>query len=281
MIKKYKNAFKFSLASAVFIFVFFGASCLKKQNLEEDYLSTTVSPDSIAAALGDGFGPIDYNDMKSNEYSSIVLTQTIQDGTPQTIEQQDVTLQQVNNAAEYLQLDFLATKITYSGGQSSQSTRQWSKIFTKYGGFAFSLNHEQATTAADVNEPLFMFQVVQNLALGSCYDEGNYPETCHNLLVQEIDFKVPSSAAHLHNCPDIYNCTIKAKQVEFDLIRKYELESDGKPKRIHYTLILSKEVPFTSKVLKYCTRSLYDIEGVPQKILADLCYKVNGYTFGQ
>ncbi len=90
-----------------------------------------------------------------------------------------------------------------------------------------------------------------------------------------------SAAAYQHSCTDIYNCLIKAKRVEFDLVRKYELESDGKPKRIHYTLILSKQVPFTSRVLRYCTRTLYEIPGATQKILADLCYNVNNYTFGQ
>ena len=135
--------------------------------------------------------------------------------------------------------------------------------------------------AAEVDEPMYMFQVLQNLALGSCYDDGNYPETCHNLVITAMDYKVPSSAAYQHPCVDVYNCFIKAKKVEFDLVRKYEIESDGKPKRIHYTLILSKQVPFTSRVLRYCTRTLYEIPNVSQKILADLCYNVNNYTFGE
>lgn len=282
MNKKYRIAI---LSIIVFNFIFFGASCLKKQNLDEELLSATVGPEDIASALSEGFGPIDYNDMKPNEFSSIILTQTIQDGVSEPVEQQDIGLKNIVNTSSYLQLDFTATVTQYSGGQSSQSTRDWNKVFTKYSGFAFSQNHntnqEQANTTANVTEPLFMFQVIQNLALGSCYDDGDYPETCHNLQVQLVKYKVPSAAAYQHNCPDIYNCYIDARQVEFDLIRKYEIESDGKPKRIHYTLLLSQEVPFTSKVLKYCTRSLYDIQGVPQKILADLCYKVNNYTFGQ
>lgn len=270
------------ILTGIFTAIFFGASCLKKQNLEEESFSDAVAPESIAEALSAGFGPIDYNDMKPNEVSSIVLTQSIQDGNPQTLEQQDVTIQSISNTPTYLQLNVLATTISYSGGNTSQSTRQWQKTFQKYSGFALSAkNHEQATAQAEVNEPMYMFQVVQNLALGSCYNEGNYPETCHNLAVSDINYKVPSSSAHQHSCGDIYNCFIPAKKIEFDLIRKYELESDGKPKRIHYSLILSPHVPFSSRLLRYCTRSLYDIPGVPQKILADICYNVNGYTFGQ
>lgn len=281
--KKLSTLTKRIILTGIFSAIFFGASCMKKQNLDEESFGDAINPESLAQSLSDGFGPIDYNDMKPNEISSIVLTQSIQEGNTQTIEQQDVTIQSINNTSTYLQLDVLATTITYNGGgQTSQSTRQWTKTFQKYSGFALSAkNADQATTQASVSEPMYMFQVVQNLALGSCYNEGNYPETCHNLVVTDINYKVPASSAHQHACGDIYNCLIPAKKIEFDLIRKYELESDGKPKRIHYTLILSPHVPFSSRLLRYCTRSLYDIQGVPQKVLADICYNVNSYTFGQ
>jgi hypothetical protein len=58
--------------------IMFGASCLKKQNLEEDSLSNAIAAEQIADAISDGYGPINYNDMKPNEMSSIVLTQAIQ-----------------------------------------------------------------------------------------------------------------------------------------------------------------------------------------------------------
>lgn len=261
--------------------IFFGASCLKKQNLEEENLGSVVPPEQIAAALGDGFGLIDYNEMKVNEKSSIVLSQTIQDGATQVLEQQDVTIQSINNNSSTLELTVLAQTLKYSGGRTTDTSRVWNKVFTKYSGYAFSMNQDARTTATDVDEPMYMFQIIQNLALGSCYDDGNYPETCHNLVVTPMDYKVPSSSAYQHACTDVFNCYIKAKKIEFDLVRKYELESDGKPKRIHYTLILTQQAPFTSKLLSYCSRSLYDIPGATQKILADLCYDVNNYTFGQ
>lgn len=269
------------IISIIICGIFFGASCLKKQDLQIEVLGDSVAPEQIAAALGDGFGVIDYNDIKVNEKSSIVLSQTIQDGAMQVLEQQDVTVQSVNNNPTTLELGVLSRILRYSGSNTTETSRVWNKVFYKYSGYAFSMTQGAQTTATDIDEPMYMFQVLQNLALGSCYDNGNYPETCHNLNVTDIDYKVPFSAAYQHPCIDVYNCFIKAKKVEFDLVRKYEIESDGKPKRIHYTLILTKQVPFTSRVLRYCTRTLYEIPGVPQKILADLCYNVNNYTFGQ
>jgi hypothetical protein len=135
-------------------------------------------------------------------------------------------------------------------------------------------------SSGDLQGPIFTFQLVQSLALASCQQEGSYPETCHNLSVSDIDWQVPPAAASQHNCGDIYNCYIKAKHIEFDLLQQYNLDVDGKPRRVHYSLVISQAVPFTSRVLEYCTRALYDITGADQKVMADICYKVNRYSFG-
>lgn len=276
-----KNSVSFIIISAIF----FGASCLKKQNLEEDNLGAVIPPEQIAAAISNGlglannarmstgFGLMNYDEIKANETTSITLSQTIQDGVTQNIEQQNVTILEVHNTDSQLEIQALA-KIFTPPDTTNTAASVFPIFFTKYQGYAF-----RNTSSSD--GPIFLFQVIQSLALNSCYDEGDYPETCHNLTVVDYDHKVPFSLASQHPSCDTNptNCYIKAKRIEFDLIRKYEIESDGKPKRIHYTLELSQEVPFTAKVLRYCTRTLYDITGVPQKILADLCYSVNNYTF--
>lgn len=261
------------IVTLIFSAIFLGASCLKKQNLLEEAFSAPVPPEQIASALGEGFGYINYNDIKVNDKTSIVLSQTIQDGATQILEQQDVTIESVNNNNTTLELKVLA-KIFNPLESTDVAPVEWNPVFAKYSGYAFA-------TDSSASGPTYLFQVLQNLALGSCYDDGSYPETCHNLSVTSVDYKVPVSSAYQHSCADIYNCYIKAKKIEFDLIRKYEFESDGKPRRLHYTLVLSPSVPFTARVLRYCTRALYDVSGVSQKILADLCYNVNGYTFGQ
>ncbi len=260
--------------------ILFGASCLKKSDLEAESLGDAVAPEEVALALGTGFGFIDYDDIKVGDESSLILTQTLQDGSPQMIEKQDFRVEQVVNTDASLKLSVFGTITEYNGTSSETSTpRLWEKTFTKYSGYAFSASDRAEANAADVNEPLFLFKVLQSLALGSCYDEGNYPETCHNLAVTDFDYQVSPSLAAQHNCADAYKCFITATKVEFDLVRKYEIESDGRARRIHFTFVLSKEVPFTSRVLQYCSRALYDVTGVSQKILADLCYNVNSYTF--
>ena len=260
---------KFILILAI---TFLLASCLKKTDLNDDDLGDAVAPELIADALGEGFGTINYSDIKAGEKTRIVYTQALQAGSAQPVLQQDITINSVSNDPTKLEINLTADTTDLSDNSTENDTL--TKSFTKYSGYAFADDNTDNT--------LFLFETLQNIALGACYNQGSYPETCHNLVSQDISFRVSASLATQHPtlCPDVNNCSLPAKQVDFDLVRHYEFESDGKPRRIHYTLILSREVPFTSRVLKYCTRSLYTLEGYSQKVLADLCYSVNSYTFG-
>jgi hypothetical protein len=274
---------KLSLLGIIVAFILLGASCLKRQDLQVEDLGSTIDSEQMAIVLGDAFGDVDYNAIRVNEHTDIILSQRLQDGAPQNIEQQEILVKELENAATFLRIKSLVATTEFSSSGNSTDVREWNQTFPKYNGFAFASNQAQqsTTTATQLTAPLYTFQLIQNLALGACYDGGSYPETCHNLQINEIKHRVPPSSAYQHNCPDVYNCTIAAKRIEFDLLQKYNLDENGKPNRVHYSLVISKEVPFTARVLEYCTRAVYNLQGVPQKVLADLCYKVNKYTFGQ
>jgi hypothetical protein len=269
------------LFSLVVLILTFNTSCLKKQNLEEEDLGPSFEAAELTKAMGTAFGSYNFSDIKPNEFSSYVLTQKIQDSFMQTLEQQDMLIENSVNSSDRLTLDMNVTKLKYSGGQSSQSTRKWNKVFYKGDGSSAGQQSGQANSSAqEVDEPTFMFLIFQSLAFGSCVTEGDYPESCYRLTNTDIDYEVPPSAAVQHGCGIEDVCTIKAKKIEFDMIRNYQLDKDGKPKRTHYTLIISKEVPFLSRVLQFCSRGLYEMSSSNQKILADLCYDINNYAFG-
>lgn len=279
------------------------ASCLKKTDLQVDDLGSAIEAQAIALALDDAFGPIDYDSIRNDEMTDLVISQRIQDGAVQNVQEQNITVKGIENTSSYLRIISHTIMTTFSSSGNIVDERDWDQYFPKYNGFAFSApsqpstastsdSTESAQTAAiqskgevtqsatgDLDAPLYMFKMIQSLALASCYDGGTYPETCHNLSVVDSDWKVPAVSANQHGCSDPYNCYVKAKRIEFDLLQKYNLDADGKPRRVHYSLVLSQEVPFTSRVLEYCTRALYDI-GADQKVLADMCYKVNRYSFG-
>lgn len=260
-------------------------SCLKKQDLHSEDLGPAVAAIEVTRALGQGFGSFDFNEIKPNEFTSLLLTQKIQDSVTQSIEQQGITVENSVNAVDKLELDLIVQDEIYSNGQTSQSTRKWPIVINK---------SEQSTaqevrrmgldrsahTMSDAQSPMLTFLMFETLAFGSCFDEGKYPETCHRLKIMDIQYKVPLAAANQHGCADLTNCYIAAKQVEFDVIRKYQTDQDGNPKRTHYTVVLSPLVPFLSRVLQLCSRSVYEITNSNQKILADICYSVKNYAAG-
>lgn len=260
-------------------------SCLKKQDLHNEDLGPAVAAIEVTKALGQGFGSYDFNEIKKNEFTSLLLTQKIQDSVTQSIEQQGITVETAMNSVDKLELDLIVQDEIYSNGQTSQSTRKWPIVINKssqstaeeVGRMALE---RTAHTMSDAQSPMLTFLMFETLAFGSCFDEGKYPETCHQLKSFDIRFKVPLAAANQHNCVDIMNCYIPAKQVEFDIVRKYQLDQDGNPKRTHYTVLLSPSVPFLSRVLQLCSRSVYEITNSNQKILADICYSVNNYAAG-
>jgi len=261
----------------IFLALATNTSCLKKQNLDEENLGPAIAPETLTKAMTEGFGSLDYSAIKPQEFSSYVLTQKIQDSYLDTLEQQDITIKTVTDTNEKLSLNLILSKIKYSGGQSSQSTREWLQEFSKSAGKA---TNQSLKALADNDPPTFLFITYQSVAFGACWDEGDFPETCHNLSVSDFPFRVPQTALSQHGCTDADNCTVSARKIEFDMIQKNVTDKDGKPRRVHFTIVLSKEVPYLSRVLQFCTRSLYEMTNSQQKILADLCYNVNNYAFG-
>ncbi len=262
------------------ITVFTTSSCLKKQNLDDEDLGPAINAIEVTKVLGQGFGTYDYNDIKKNEFTSILLSQKIQDSVTQNIEQQGITVENAANLIDKLNLDLIVEDQIYANGQTTQSTRKWPLSIKKATSEAVSAAGD-ITTQSDAQSPMLTFLMFESLAFGSCFDEGKYPETCHRLQVLDFQFKVPIAAASQHGCADVMSCFIPAKKVEFDIVRKYVTDKDGKPKRTHYTVVLSSKVPFLSRVLQLCSRSIYEITNSNQKILADICYSVNNYAAGQ
>ncbi len=270
------------MSKIIYLFIFFilttNTSCLKKQNLDEEDLGPAFDPTELSQAMSAGYGSLDYSLLKPNEYSSYVLTQKIQDSSFNTLEQQDITIISLDNTAASLSLDLNVTKIFYNNGQTSQKIRKWHEVFSKTEGQQTALNiSSKISPLADVEEPEYLFIYFQIIAFGYCYNKGY---SCHQLQVSDINYRVPMAAASQHGCADPENCTVKARKIEFDSINSLKIDKDGKPKRTHFTLIVSKEVPFLSRLLQYCSRSLYEISSSQQKILADICYNINDYAFG-
>ncbi len=250
-------------------------SCLKKQNLSDDNLGPAVAAAEISASISDVIGNDLIFDAKKDEFSSYILSQRIQDMYADTVEQQDMTVESVQVTADRLVMNSQVTKINYSGGQTTQQSKVWPWIWDLK-----PTTPGEPTTAplADNEAPTYLFMrlwVVQKLF---CVNAGDSPQACYKLQVSDINFQVPPTSADQHNCPNAYQCFIKARKIEFDQLLLAEPDLKGKPKRNHIKMIISKEVPFLSRLLQYCQRGLYETNN--QQILLDYCYNSNGYKFG-
>ena len=124
---------KLAAYALIFAVLVFNTSCLKKQNLDDDNLGPAISATELTKAMTEGFGSMSYGNIKANEFSSYILTQTIQETSFTPLEQQDLTIETSTDTPDALTIDLVLSKIKYSEGQSSQSTRKWHQEFEKQG----------------------------------------------------------------------------------------------------------------------------------------------------
>lgn len=260
------------LTSLLLISVLASASCMKKQDLDSEDLGPAVASVELTKALASGFGPYDYNDIKTNEFNNLLLTVRIQDTVTQPLEQQGITIQKKTDSADKISLELLVQTEIYSDENSSSGTRQWNIDLRKVGSLS---------KTTDPEPPNLMFKNFEYLAFGSCFNEGEFAQTCHRLNSEDIRIKVPRAAIAQHNCPDPSNCTIAAKKIEFDRVLTTQFDDKGKPIRTHFSMILSREVPFMSRLLQLCMRGVHKLGNPAQEVVAEQCYTVNNYAFGQ
>ncbi|MBC7743055.1 MAG: hypothetical protein H7061_12715 [Bdellovibrionaceae bacterium] len=257
--------------------LFFNTSCLKRQNLNDDNLGAPIAPAELSTAIKEEFGDkLFIDDIKKDEFSSYILTEKIQDTYSQTIEQQDMTVKAVESTPDHFKFDTQVTKITYQNGQSTQQTREWSWLWQ------YDPNPTATRPLAPLAEnerPTYLFERLIAVMNYYCKNEGEFPQSCHNMSSVEIDYFVPPATAPQHNCTNAYQCFIKARKIEFDQVLLNEFDIHGKPKRQHIKLVISNDVPFLSRMLQYCQRGLFDMSS--QQILVDYCYTINSYAFGR
>ncbi|MBC7421599.1 MAG: hypothetical protein H7328_12800 [Bdellovibrio sp.] len=260
----------------------FNMSCMKKQNLDDDNLGDPIKPAALLSAISDGLGTYSY-DIKQDESSSYVLSQSVQAGTPYNLEQQDLTVTAVVATNTSIKFDSLVTKTIYSDNQTSQSIpRSWSyQIGSDPATQNSKKSDEEAKPNAELEPPLYLFRMLESVAYTSCEAEGENAAACYQLHFVDFKLRVSPSMATQHQCANVNQCYIEARKIEFDTVSYKVLDKDNKPLRIHYTMTISKDVPFLSKMLQLCYRRLYTITSSQQKVMADTCYSVNNYTFGR
>ncbi|MBC7456735.1 MAG: hypothetical protein H7235_00540, partial [Bdellovibrionaceae bacterium] len=143
-----------------------------------------------------------------------------------------------------------------------------------------SAKSEVILPTQDAYRPSYLFLTLMNLAYNTCYNDGEEPQICYKLQVTDSKKLAPPAAVEHLGCSEAASCFINIRTIEFDNVYSKSLYNDGSARQVHYTIVVSKDAPMLSKLIKYCARTLYDVEH-SQKVVATTCYNVTNFSFGQ
>lgn len=254
------------------------SSCLKKQDLDSQDLGPAINNDELQNKMGESIGSLSYSDIRKNEISSFTATTIFEETQVNKRYKQDLFVTNVTDTPSTLTIDFLFNKQDYVNSESSLSNIPYVIEVDKTTSLAKNLSHKKVEVKdAAANTPFFLYRAYIYFAVQGCREDK---VTCHNLKTEVSKMYLKPELASSKVCPDVNNCLIDIKKIEFDMLDGSVATSDGKPYRMHYTFTVSPQLPFLSKVMSYCVRGLADV-GSGKKVLAEDCMSVNNFSYGQ
>lgn len=139
---------------------------------------------------------------------------------------------------------------------------QMSLGFEKFLGLAYSC---QKTTAIDT-------YCKEQMKVDSCDIQ------CANLIATSEVMDAPSAIQHQANCGGLKDCKINLKRVSFDWSFTTKAGTETHTQKINYSIALSPDMPFLSRMMEYCSRGLLDIGTTGNKVLVTVCTRTKNYT---
>lgn len=261
------------------------SSCMKKQDLDSRDLGPAISSDDLQNKMSESIGELNYMDVRKNEISSFTAS-TIYEETQVTKRyKQDLFVTGVTQTSKSLTLDFLFNKQDYVNSENSFANQPYQMIIDSSNSSTETMTQaarlpkavaKNVHAQADAPVPFFLYRAYAYFAIQGCRESK---VSCHNLKTETSKMYLRPELASPTVCPDINNCLIDIKKVEFDMLDGSVATSDGKPYRTHYTFSVSPQLPFLSKVMSYCARGLVDSGN--RKVLAEDCMSINGFSYGQ
>ena len=249
----------------------FQISCLKKQNLEDGDLVSKADPSTIQQKMEEGAGGSLYNvDIRINESSSMSSTVTFADSQNIPHFDQTLTVDSAAVSGSTITFNLLYSKTNYSDASDSFTSKIYP--FVLQGGNQVSSNALKEKAAS---RPVFLMQYYADFS-ESC-KEPDY--TCYNLEYTDSTLTLPSKLADKRICEDITKCIIPVRKVEFDIVNQKQIVA-GKPDRAHVKFLISRKLPYLSKVLNMCYRTLALYGSEQKPIVREDCFGVTDFTIG-
>lgn len=237
----------------------FISSCLKKQDLDDPQVGPALNPDEVTQKMMSDVGVFALDEMKKGEQSSIVQSQIIEETSVKQLFQQDTWIENV---------------ATQSNGDKTYSVKMnlIDKQDSSNSSYGVPFTIASSDDLRKPESPLVLFYEFLNMSLFGCKQSG---VTCHNLSVSNEVFLLTPELAHDSICSNKDHCEVRIKTITMDMLKT---NSDGSKRKINYSFVVAPQLPFLSRVLKYCERTV--VKASPRNYLQEICLNVTNFRVG-
>lgn len=284
------NLLKQSLLCALLLM---GAtSCIKKP-LDEEEASAT--PAEVQSALSESWGHADPLTMAPNDFLFQETEQKLESNpTPFFVLQEGITITKKEETdTEYLYTYLYQNRVIKEGTEGKESTREDHRTVTKSAPAtvaAQSLPQDPLRAFAEDYQMTLGFERLYGLAYACvksdaldkyCKEQLGMDSCeiqCSNLKSREEVKPVPDLIKSQDNCGGFANCSYKVKKVDFDWTIALKKGSSVEKQRVNYSISMSPDMPFFSRMTEYCFRQLIPVQN--QKVLVTTCTKLKNFKRG-
>ncbi len=286
-------------------------SCMKQPDLDDIVVPASV--EEVSGALVDAWGTVSPLTMLKGDFLFQETEQQIDTMDPRLILQEGTTISKITETADAYDFTFLYQTAVISGDSASQSTKEDHRTVTK----ASSESSDVATAArkqsasqdpalatakavlnakstdvkvmADDYQLTLGFErvlmmanacVMSDALLKYCKEELKVDTCeikCGNLKKETEVRAAPKLIQQQPNCGGLPNCKMNVKKVTFDWSIILKTGGNTEKQKVTYTLSMTPDLPFLSRVLDYCSRGLVQIPNSTTKVLVTTCNRLKNF----
>lgn len=293
-----------------------GLSCMKKPDMDENDTPTSVQ--EVQSAMAQSWGHADPATMAPNDFLYQETEQKLDQQEPRVALQEGITISKKEETTKEFNYTFLYQAAVITGDQTQQSTREDHRCVARTDdGCAATpssgspttsdttpaalkgLSRLQAAASGATIKPLsddlqltLGFERFLNLAY-SCQKSDTLVKYCQQQLgLDTCDIKcsnlkaadetqdAPPLIQSQTNCGGLTDCKVHLKRVSFDWSFIATKGTETHKQKINYTIALSPDMPFFSRVMEYCSRGLVTVPSTGNQVLISVCNRVKNYKAG-
>ena len=283
-------------------------SCMKQPELEEN--DTPATLEAVQNSLVDAWGAVSPLTMLKGDFLYQETEQKIDTMDPKMVLQEGITVSNITETSTEYDYTFLYQSAVISGDNASQSTREDHRSVMKNTATSDTgstlaqndisqaalkvaqLNMRKLSSVKTMADDLQMTLGFERLIMlaHSCKMTDELQKYCkESLKVDSCEIKCSNLSATSEvrpapdlmkaqpNCGGLPNCQMNVKNVSFDWAILLNTGNVTEKQKVTYTLSMTQDLPFLSRVLDYCSRGLVQIPNSSTKVLVTVCNKLKNF----